>query len=365
MSDQASIYEATEKDQLEVKNLIIKILKERRQPSAWELVQEVEKTVGILARWAIMPSLRSLEHEKERTSQDKTYIHSLLQSEDITHALIGTDSPSRQIVPSIDELLHHSLSHKGSKQFREMINFMAKFRDYAPYNNMLVWIQDPTCSFYATGRDWDKRFGRQLKEDAKPMLILAPMHPVMLVYAMDETDGPPLPERLQNFARFEGKFQKDWIEKVIENAERDLIKVDFKKLSSTNAGFATFSRETDTWKLRIAIHDELDEPSRFGVLCHELAHIYLGHLGTDKDHWWPSRQNLNHQTVEIEAEAAAYIVTTRLGLSGYSDAYLSGHLDKNELPASVSMDLIAKVSGKLDQMTKSVLPKRRERPQKK
>jgi hypothetical protein len=27
----------------------------------------------------------------------------------------------------------------------------------------------------------------------------------------------------------------------------------------------------------------------YGTLCHELAHIYLGHSGTDRDHWWPSR----------------------------------------------------------------------------
>lgn len=366
MADQLNLKEITEKDQqAQVEKLIIEIIAQRRQPSAWELVQEVENKVGALARWVIMPTLKSLEKGKELTAQGQSYIKSLLESEDITLALIGTDSPSRKIVPSIDELVHRSLRHKGSEQFREMIDFMARFREYAPYNNMLVRIQDPTCSFYATSKDWVERFRRNLKEDARPMLILAPMHPVMLVYALDQTEGQPLPEKLQNFARYEGAFQQDWLKRVIENANRDRIKVDFKKLSSTNAGFATFSRELHSWKMRIAIHDELDEPSRFGILCHELAHIYLGHLGTDKDHWWPSRQNLNLQTVEIEAESAAYIVTTRLGLSGFSEAYLSGHMKSNELPESVSMDLIAKVSGKLEQMTKILLPKRRERQQKK
>ncbi|MDN3512970.1 MAG: hypothetical protein NG747_01065 [Candidatus Brocadia sp.] len=102
--------------------------------------------------------------------------------------------------------------------------------------------------------------------------------------------------------------------------------------------------------MRIAIHVELKGPSRFGALCYELAYIYLGHLGTDNDLWWPGRQNLNLQTIEIEAESFAYIVTTRIGLSGFSNEYLSGHMRNNELPESVSMDLIAKVSGKLEQM---------------
>ena len=57
--------------------------------------------------------------------------------------------------------------------------------------------------------------------------------------------------------------------------------------------------------MRVVVHDALDEPSRFGVLCHELAHILLGHLGGDAHGWWPPRLNLDHDTVEIEAEAVA------------------------------------------------------------
>lgn len=62
------------------------------------------------------------------------------------------------------------------------------------------------------------------------------------------------------------------------------------------------------------MHDSLDPRSRFATLCHELAHIYFGHLGGDGDGWWPSRINLDQSTVEIEAEAVAYIVSIRLGL---------------------------------------------------
>jgi hypothetical protein len=59
---------------------------------------------------------------------------------------------------------------------------------------MLVRMQNPTCSFYATERDWYDRFRRNLKEDARPMLILAPMHPVLLVYAlMEDEDSHSLP----------------------------------------------------------------------------------------------------------------------------------------------------------------------------
>jgi hypothetical protein len=243
-----------------------------------------------------------------------------------------------------------------------MVSFMGGFRDYAPFNNMLVRLQNPTCSFYATESDWRKRFERTLKEDARPMLILAPMHPVMLVYDLDQTEGPPLPKELNEFATFEGRWKADWLAQMVTNASiHDKIRVDFKKLSTTNAGFATIAAGDGSSKMRIAVHEELDQPSRFGTLCHELAHIHLGHLGSDKDRWWPSRIDLNHRTMEIEAEAAAFIVTSRLGLQGASAQYVSRHLGSGPMPASVSLDLVAKVAGQLEQMAREALGVRRER----
>ena len=104
-----------------------------------------------------------------------------------------------------------------------------------------------------------------------------------------------------------------------------------------------------------------DESSKFGVLCHELAHIYLGHLGNDKDHWWPSRRELSHHTVEIEAEATAFIVASRFGLDGGSARYVSRHLGNDPVPASVSLDLVAKTASRLERMAKEKLKARRDR----
>jgi hypothetical protein len=76
------------------------------------------------------------------------------------------------------------------------------------------------------------------------------------------------------FAKFEDEFDPAYLHLTLENAAvRDHIRIDFKRLSSTNAGFATFARGSDGWKMRIAIHDELDLPSRFGVTCHWLTFI--------------------------------------------------------------------------------------------
>jgi hypothetical protein len=189
------------------------------------------------------------------------------------------------------------------------------------------------------------------------------MHPVMLVYDLDQTDGKELPKELSRFAHFEGEmWNPNWLHRTVENAKvRDRIRIDFKTLSSTNAGFATLARGDADSKMRIAIHDQPNEGSRYGILCHELAHIYLGHLGTDQDYWWPSRTGLNKRTVEIEAEAVAFVVTMHAGLIGSSAAYVSRYLSEGNIPPSVSLNFIAKVAGRIEEMGRRRLEPRRQR----
>ena len=57
-------------------------------------------------------------------------------------------------------------------------------------------------------KNWNEKFKRSLKEDARPMLIIAPKHPVMLVYDLDQTEGKELPEELTRFSKFEGEWKQ-------------------------------------------------------------------------------------------------------------------------------------------------------------
>jgi hypothetical protein len=352
-AEQYAIFTNEEAPSLQkVREVLVAVLSRHEQPSAWDLTNMIERELGWKSRGFLKEAVNELRSVPVSKKAWRGYLESLMESGDLDAALKGTGAPKKEIVSSIDSLLRHSKVYRYSEQFREMVNFMARFRDYAPYNNMLVRMQNPTCSFYATERDWHERFSRKLKEDARPMLILAPMHPVMLVYALDETEGKDVPEELKSFGAFQGQWNPDWLQRTVQNAAvRDRIRVDFKILSSTNAGFATLAHSTDEWKMRIAIHSQLDEPSQYGTLCHELAHIYLGHLGTDRDHWWPSRTDLDGRALEIEAESTAFIVTSRLGLAGSSAAYVSRYLDGLPLPSSVSLDQVAKVASRIEQMS--------------
>ena len=341
---------------------VLEVLASRAQPSAWELLAALERKLGLKARWAIGDAMRRLLDDDAVTHSQQAYVRDLLKSQDWQNAMRGCERPAREVESTVDALFRESTAYRNSASFQEMVGFMGNFRDYAPFNNMLVKLQNPSCSFFATQKDWGRRFGRWLKEDARPMLILAPMHPVMLVYDLDSTEGPPLPQELQRFAKFEGEWDPARLSRTAENAStHDLIRIDAVKLSSTNAGFATISAGHGGMKMRIGLHDELDAPSLYGVLLHELAHIYLGHLGGDRDSWWPSRGDLARRAMEVEAEAVAYIVSRRAGLKGASPHYVSRYLDGDATLQTISLDLIAKVAGRLEDMGMGTLGKRRPR----
>ena len=356
---------------------IVWLLDGASRPSAGELLRAVQQATGSDASKYFKATLTCFADDGQCSAimarfadgkilrrEDRSYFRAMLADGSVDDALAGRTKADEETVSSIDALMRQSALYRSSAAFKEMVAFMGRFRDYAPYNVMLVRLQNPSCGFFATEKDWWQRHQRRLIDDAKPLLILTPMHPVMLVYPLDQTTGKEVPKQLLEFAHFEGEWEPKWLVNLVENAQRHRIGVAFKELSSTHVGRATNAPGIDRWKMRITIHDRLDEPSQFGVLVHELAHVLLGHLGTDHDHWWPGRFNVDTTSTEIEAETVAHIVATRFGLRGSSAAYLSGYVAGAAVPQGVSIDLIAKVAGAIERMAKGLLPVPKPRPPK-
>ena len=189
--------------------LLDKVLGAWRQPSPRELVAELDHEIGVVARWDLVSVVMSLSKDREvATRAMRAYLKSLLEGDALIRALRGEYAPDEDVISTIDAVLRQSAVYRSSRTYGDMVDFMSRFRDYAPYNLMLVRVQNPSCSFFATANDWRRRFRRSVKEDARPMLILAPMRPVMAVYALDDTEGGELPDELTRFATFEGRWDR-------------------------------------------------------------------------------------------------------------------------------------------------------------
>jgi hypothetical protein len=99
----------------------------------------------------------------------------------------------------LDQLLTDSQLYTQSQDYKNLLDFVVRLRNFAPFNAMLLQIQKPGLSFAASAYDWCERFGRIPTEGARPLVILWPFGPVAFVYDVLDTKGKDLPEDVASF----------------------------------------------------------------------------------------------------------------------------------------------------------------------
>jgi hypothetical protein len=70
----------------------------------------------------------------------------------------------------LDQLLRDSRPYKQSKEYEELLDFVVRLRNFAPFNAMLLQVQKPGLAYSASACDWWERFGRKPKEGARRYL---------------------------------------------------------------------------------------------------------------------------------------------------------------------------------------------------
>ena len=90
------------------------------------------------------------------------------------------------------------------------------------------YLQNPLATYFATASHWHKAFRRTIKDEARGLVILAPRTPVLMVYDIADTEGPPLPDKLQVFTQTSGPFNPMILDRTLKNAERDRILIERK-----------------------------------------------------------------------------------------------------------------------------------------
>jgi hypothetical protein len=84
--------------------------------------------------------------------------------------------------PLLDQLLADSRLYTQRKDSRDLLDFVVRLRNFAPFNAMLLQVQKPGLSYAASDRDWRERFGRRPRAGSRPLLILWSFGPIALAY---------------------------------------------------------------------------------------------------------------------------------------------------------------------------------------
>jgi hypothetical protein len=307
-----------------------------------------------------------------------------MENDDIPFDDQPTRSESLESLKALDELFLIAGQFTTRTAYADLLHFIARFRMYSPFNAMLVHTQMPGARFVATPKRWWERYKRSIQPGARPITILQPKGPVLFVFDVSDTSpltgAPELPESITNpFAIHRGKENGE-LDKTIENAKRDGVRVHQREFGSQHAGQIqltntrdvfrfperpTFKekRETVPVRFELLLNSHQSREEQYATLVHELGHLYCGHLGSPNKQYWPDRRGLNCQVVECEAESISYLVCTRLGIETPSAEYLADYLGEGGKMPSISLETVIKMSGLIQRMGQSRLPLRKSSPE--
>ncbi len=257
---------------------------------------------------------------------------------------------------AIDQLFHSALTRKEPDAFTQFLDFANTFNNLSVYNSMLVRIQRPGATMVGTRDQWQE-IERQVLADAVPIIILWPFGPVRFVFELADTTGKELPGRDENplFAR--GELPEKLYIRVQQAAKKyavEIVETDNygTNLAGSATGFNIYPEKVNidkTRAFRIKLNASHDLASRFATLAHELGHIYCGHLGGDSKGRWPNR-GISKKACELEAEAVAWLVCQRNGITTRSREYLNTLINDTVLK-EVSMYTVYDAANRVESRT--------------
>ena len=248
------------------------------------------------------------------------------------------------VADRVNEYFEQIFELKASDTLKQYLDFCERVAEHSAFNNTLVFIQKPECFYYATKSQWKRHFNRNIKELARPLLVLFPFAPVEFVYDLEDTDGEPLPMDFVYWWREKhGGISKGTLENLMTlcnelEMKTTIASSEYIKHHSHHT-FGVALKYTDTNEHSIELHPRYKDPGllqeAFGVLVHEIAHHLLGHLG-EKTITVQVRgksctvviakenHDANRGVGEVEAEITAWLVFAKLGLKKRSAEYLAG-----------------------------------------
>jgi hypothetical protein len=251
----------------------------------------------------------------------------------------------------LDQLLADSRLYTRSADYKALLDFVVRLRNFAPFNAMLLQVQKPGLTYAASAYDWRERFGRRPMEGARPLLILWPFGPVVLVYDVLDTEGDPLPEDVASFfAR--GGIDQARVASILSRLEKRRIECRSIDAGDGKAGSIRVvkrgAEEKEPTLYRMQVNRNHSPNVQFATLAHELGHLFLGHLGPDRVLNVPARPSMGHRQVELEAESVSFLVCSRNGVTSKAETYLASYVAQNTTVDEIDLYQIMRAAGQVE-----------------
>jgi antirestriction protein ArdC len=255
-----------------------------------------------------------------------------------------TQELTDKINESITALCAETDAAKQNETYRAWLRTLSRFYSYSFNNWLLIYTQRPDATRVAGFQTW-KSLGRFVKKGERGIRIFAPIlrkveeenngaiehvsRPVgfrsIAVFALEQTDGEPLPEIDSNAT--EGGEE---LLPKLEGATVALgIQLFYKAIPGAAEGLSKGGL--------IEIEETLSIAARCGVIVHELAHELL-----HKE----NRKETTRQQRELEAESVSYAVLAHYGIHTESRFYLASY-DVTAEMLTASLQIISQTAKRI------------------
>lgn len=279
---------------------------------------------------------------------------------------------------SLDNLFRRVKQYRSSEHFKDMMHFCSRFKHLAPYNAMLLRMQLPDSKYVLREDEWEKKFNRGIKPNARPLIILIPFGPVSFVFDISDTyqletqkslfkTNEEILEEIEAPFKTRNEVNDDLFKILLSNLTYYGILYDprFRAASSYGAQIELLEKKYKDLRVELnrnqylkykpyyllSTNSNAEQGQQFASILHELAHLFCFHLVPPKgERWWNCR-SIDYNAKEFEAESVSWLICERLNVGNPSEKYLSNYLDKNsEIPNQISVDQIFSAANEIWKM---------------
>src|SRR5437660_10518390 len=142
---------------------------------------------------------------------------------------------------ALDQLISRALAYRTGPELKALFDFMRRFPHIAPYNAMLLHVQNPGIGYALRAPLWERDYRRRVRPGARPYVILQTMGPVAFVFELSDTEPidpvvDVVPEIVKNPCPAKGQPPIEAVKKLVSACLKMGIEVEWRDRGTNLAG---------------------------------------------------------------------------------------------------------------------------------
>ncbi len=272
----------------------------------------------------------------------------------------------------MDELFASQAACRKGRRFLQLLTRAAWFRAYGPYNALLAAVQRPDATCILPPSKW-RRYNRELKREARPIVLLRPYSPITCVFDLADTrvirgreDRLPAelaePDGDEPYTSVSDALMRrilarlPWWGILHETVPTGPAASGEIHLADGNEPEMAVSVRRDAsvpWRPVYVLRTraEVAATDLFAAVVRELARLFCHHLRSGYGRGWGDGRALTPDVEAFEADVVLWLVSRRLGVASPAYAAVADYFDAQaEIPSAASLDAILDAVAEIEKL---------------